>query len=248
MALNYGDSYIDGSLAYGEFTFTQSENSAPVFSSVSALDVTQGQAYELTLTATDADGDAVTFSLSNNSLSWVSIDGAIVTISPPVDVAVGLYNVTATATDGVNSVDQVINISVLQAGAVLIAPIKRRIIWDEQQTPDLIIGDDFIHCVQLVAGVNQLPFNVSAAESIKACVTNLSHRLKLTDDVLLSDSSIGADWVNGLVAMDLGAGITEGVSGYITGEQLGYVEIEVKLLGNRFTWFAPVNIITGQID
>jgi len=77
-------------------------NSPPTISGSPPRTVTIGQSYSFTPTATDEDGDTLTFSISNKP-SWASFDPATGMLSgAPVDADAGQYgNIVITVTDGV---------------------------------------------------------------------------------------------------------------------------------------------------
>jgi len=246
MAINLFNTDTAGSIAFYETEFSNTYSSAPVFTSSDTLSVVQGAELTHTVTTTDADGDTVTYSLVNNSISWVSLVGSTLTLTPDLNVSTGSYIVTVRANDGVFDVDQTVTVTVTQAANLIVAPIKRVVEWDEGQTPDLILGDTFIHTCTLKAGVNSSPFDVSLASAICTVVVKVNHSKKLSDLVILSSTGLGADWSAGVVSIELPENVTAAID--VNKEQLAKIEIEVKLLGNTFTWFAPVNLIPGYVD
>ena len=76
-------------------------NSAPTISGTPASSVTEGQQYSFTPTANDADGDALTFSISGQP-SWASFDAATGRLSgTPGAGDVGVYtNIVISVSDG----------------------------------------------------------------------------------------------------------------------------------------------------
>jgi hypothetical protein len=77
-------------------------NSPPTISGSPPRTVTVGQSYSFTPTASDTDGDTLTFSISNKP-PWASFDTATGTLSgAPVDTDAGQHgNIVITVTDGV---------------------------------------------------------------------------------------------------------------------------------------------------
>lgn len=226
--------------------FSTPDNQAPVFTSSDSISLRQRETLNHVLTTTDNEGDPVSYSLVNNSFSWISISGSTISISPDLDVAVGNYQITARADDGTTLVDQVITITVDSAQTSVVFPIKRIVEWDEGQAPDFVIGDDFIHSIVLKAGVVSSNFDVSQASSVKVALVNKNHREAYTSVVQLSPSAQGANWSNGEILVDIPANISSEASSILESEY-GFLEIEVELLTNKFTWFGPLTIIPGKI-
>ena len=111
------------SVTDGSFTTTQSitvnvtnvKDIAPVFTSASSFTVDEQQSSIGTLTATDAEGDSITFSLSGTDASLISVasnTGVMTFNSLPDYETKTSYSVTATATDGVMSTSQNITITI----------------------------------------------------------------------------------------------------------------------------------------
>ncbi|WOH38874.1 putative Ig domain-containing protein [Thalassotalea fonticola] len=79
-------------------------NSAPVITGAAETSVDEGVLYSFTPTATDSDGDTVTFAVSNKPL-WASFNSDTGTLSgTPAQGKSGVYeNITISATDGTDS-------------------------------------------------------------------------------------------------------------------------------------------------
>jgi len=226
--------------------FSAPENQPPVFTSVDTLSLRQNETVNHTLTTTDNEGDTITYSLVNNSLAWVSIVGAVITINPGLAVTTGNYQVTARADDGTTLVDQVITITVNTAQVAIVAPIKRVVEWDEGQTPDLVLGDVFWHVVTLKAGVNSVAFDISNATAVKAVIVDGRHRKALSDSFSVDLGLEGSDLSNGVLSLQIPSSITD--DPVLTEATYAKLEIEVVILGNCFTWFAPVKLIKGFVE
>lgn len=85
----------------------QTINHPPVITSTPITQVNEGQAYRYQVTATDADGDILTYSLTENP-SWLSINsqtGAITGTAPSVN-ADTQYNVVVRVSDGTDFAKQ----------------------------------------------------------------------------------------------------------------------------------------------
>lgn len=81
-------------------------NSAPTISGIPPTSVTAGSSYSFAPTASDPDGDTLTFSI-NNKPSWASFDTANGALTgTPSSANVGVYNnVTITVSDGTDSAE-----------------------------------------------------------------------------------------------------------------------------------------------
>jgi hypothetical protein len=93
-----------------------SSNNKPVFSSSSTFSVRENETSIGTVTATDADGDTVSYSISGTDASSVSIDsstGTLSFISAPDYEAIQSYSVTALVSDGSDEASQNISITIL---------------------------------------------------------------------------------------------------------------------------------------
>ena len=93
---------------------------APTFTSTPVTDATVGEAYSYRVTATDADGDALSFS-TNTLPDWLSVDpgppndGAVTLEGTPTAGDVGTYDIRIRVTDGDENVDQRFTITVREA-------------------------------------------------------------------------------------------------------------------------------------
>ncbi len=84
---------------------------APVFTSANNFSVVEGQTAIGTVTATDAEGDDVTFTVSGTELTITS-GGVLTFVSAPDYETKSSYTATVTASDGVNTSNQNITIDV----------------------------------------------------------------------------------------------------------------------------------------
>ena len=87
-------------------------NSSPVITSSSSFNADENQTAIGTVTATDADGDTVTFSISGSEISIDSSTGALTFASAPDYETKSTYTATVTASDGIASVTQNITVTV----------------------------------------------------------------------------------------------------------------------------------------
>ncbi|MEZ4867001.1 MAG: LamG-like jellyroll fold domain-containing protein [Caldilineaceae bacterium] len=88
-------------------------NVAPVLDAIPAQSVTQGETLSFTATASDANGDPLTFSLGD-APDGATIDSTsgLFTWTPGVDVAAGPYTATVIVADGVLTDSQAVEITV----------------------------------------------------------------------------------------------------------------------------------------
>jgi len=84
---------------------------APSFTSVSTFSAAENQTAIGTVTATDAEGDAVTFIISGDELAITSA-GVLTFVSAPDYETKATYTATVTATDGVNISQQNVTVNV----------------------------------------------------------------------------------------------------------------------------------------
>ena len=94
-------------------------NSAPAISSADTDTASIGTLFNYTLTATDADGDTLTYQASLLP-AWLTFDAAIAELSgtPPAGSA-GDYQVTLAASDGMNSTPVFLTISIANSAPVI---------------------------------------------------------------------------------------------------------------------------------
>lgn len=101
-----------------DFTLTinaaSASNSAPIITSGNSVIVVQGQPVNHVLSASDANADTINWSVSS-AYSWVSLSGSQLTVAPDQSVNGGTYQVVVTANDGQATVNQTINIQVVEA-------------------------------------------------------------------------------------------------------------------------------------
>jgi len=99
-------------------------NNAPVFTSTPVTTVQEGQAYSYQAAAFDVDANTLTYSLDPLSPAWLSINSAtgLITGTAPLVNANTNYNVVVTVSDGIASVNQPFQITVLDAPIGNLAP------------------------------------------------------------------------------------------------------------------------------
>ena len=113
-------------------------NDAPVLSSIAAQNIAEGQSLSLTLTATDVDGDVVTYS-AENLPTGASLSGAVFIWTPGFDQA-GSYTSTLKASDGKGGEgSQTLTIQV--ANAVPPAVVPSPASWDFGDVANKSVND-----------------------------------------------------------------------------------------------------------
>ena len=113
-------------------TVTGVNDNAPVFSSPATASVAENQRSAYTAVATDADGDVLSYSLSGTDAALFTIDPAtgVVSFRTPPDFEMpgsadgdNVYDITVTASDGDNSAEQAVAITVTDENEVGSAPV-----------------------------------------------------------------------------------------------------------------------------
>ena len=112
-------------------TVTNVNDSDPVFSSPATASAAENQRLAYTTVATDADGDTLSYSLSGTDAALFTIDPAtgVVSFRTPPDFEMpgsadgdNVYDITVTASDGDNSTEQAVAITVTDEEEVGSAP------------------------------------------------------------------------------------------------------------------------------
>ena len=97
MTVSASDGELSGT---GSFTLTVTPvNDAPVVDAIEAQSVAEDTDFMLSLSASDVDGDDVTFSASVDGNGSASVDGSMLTVTPAADYN-GDITVTVSASDG----------------------------------------------------------------------------------------------------------------------------------------------------
>ena len=99
-------------------TVTNVNDTAPEFTSEATFSVAENQTAIGSVTAKDADGDSITFTVSGTELAITSA-GVLTFVAAPDFETKASYTATVTATDGVNSITQDITVTVTNVNDVL---------------------------------------------------------------------------------------------------------------------------------
>ena len=106
---------------------------APVFTSEATLSAAENQTAIGTVTATDAEGDDVSFNVSGSELEITSA-GVLSFVTAPDYETKSTYTATVTATDGINSSDQSITVNVINVNEAPVFTSPTLYDADENQT------------------------------------------------------------------------------------------------------------------
>ncbi|MEO0818451.1 MAG: CHRD domain-containing protein [Pseudomonadota bacterium] len=160
------DFVVEISVTDGEFTATQTvtvtvtniNDNTPVIVSGNAVTVTENGTDAYQAEANDADGDAITFSLSGDDAALFAIDaatGLVTFIAAPDFEAPGdangdnAYQITVTASDGTNTVSQAVTITVADQLEVIGTDGNDALTGsDDADIIDAGAGDDVIDSLQ----------------------------------------------------------------------------------------------------
>ncbi|MBL0763945.1 endonuclease [Marivirga atlantica] len=100
---------------YPTYCTSSPSNNAPAFASAPILSVTEGDTYNYSVIATDADGDPINISASSLP-SWLSFidngDGTALLNGATSSSEVGIHSITLTASDGTDNTTQTFDITV----------------------------------------------------------------------------------------------------------------------------------------
>ena len=90
-------------------------NSPPVVNAISPLTLAAGSIATVRITATDVDGDVITFE-SSDKPSWVNLNPrtGLLTLSPSSTIEQTTYTFEVTASDGVNKTSSTVEVSVVE--------------------------------------------------------------------------------------------------------------------------------------
>lgn len=115
-----------------DVTYALTPNQAPVLTAIPDQFMNEGTTRNVTITATDNEGDTLTYGASsdNTAVVTVSLANNIVTLNA---IAVGTANVTVSVNDGVNpEVTDVFLVTVLAAGEPIPEPTEPPVIYTEE--------------------------------------------------------------------------------------------------------------------
>lgn len=96
---------------------------APVLQMPEPLSLVTGQRVEVTLEASDPDGDTLTFSLSEGAPAFATLEGAVLTLSPAAG-DVGDHEVGVAVSDGTHKVEGSLAVTVAPADGALTGTVQ----------------------------------------------------------------------------------------------------------------------------
>ena len=117
LSLTDGEETVDKDI---NIVITNVNDIAPEFTSEATFSAAENQTAIGTVTATDAEGDDVTFTVSGDDLAITSA-GVLTFVTEPDFETKASYTATVTATDGTNPTTQDITVSVLDVDEI--APV-----------------------------------------------------------------------------------------------------------------------------
>ena len=204
------------------------------------------QSFSFDGSANFSDTDTLTYSITGVTGATINSSTGLVSYTPGVS---GSFTATITATDTAGqSVGAQLPLIVVEEADINLRPYNRVVQWQGLKTPNLIIGDNFIHTLTLYCDSPSVVCGVSAASSIKVALVKSDHSEALTGSATLSSSEQGASWSGGVVVINMSQALTAEAASEISMETMAKLEIQVTLAGNVFSWFAPVKVIPGYID
>ncbi len=107
--------------------------------------------------------------------------------------------------------------------------------------PVIVTGDDVV----LLQTLNKqgATFNIPVSSTVTCRLVSDDHCEVLSDPVVQSNGTAGADWANSLVAISLPSAVTSLI------EKTGFAILETQVDDNgKLTWFSKVKIVKGNID
>ncbi|MDA9142844.1 hypothetical protein N9O31_06410, partial [Gammaproteobacteria bacterium] len=103
--------YVATDQSIDEATINPNYNNAPTISSSTTFSVAENNTAIGSVTATDADGDSLTYSISGSEIN-ISSSGVLIFVSAPDYETKNSYSATVTVSDGTNSASQSITVTI----------------------------------------------------------------------------------------------------------------------------------------
>ena len=213
-------------------------DAAPVFTSPATANVAENRTEAYTAIATDADSDALTYSLSGADAALFTIDpdtGVVSFITPPDFETPGddgrnnVYDITVTASDGDNSTDQNVAITVTNVFDPTQSMVSLALINAYDGTADTAqpMVEDYAS-----AGVEVLARNLAGANAVVAATNaggvNLTPA-QLENLAGLADDYIRLETTDVTVTFDSGTyTIAEDVDGNGTADRISTVNVNAN--------------------
>ncbi len=113
--------------------------------------------------------------------------------------------------------------------------------------PTLVIGDTFANAGTFYAGDPSAPLNISNAVVTVAVVT-VDHEIRMCEDTAVVNDNPAYPANQGRIMIEIPADVTAQIADYVTSTGSGLMEIQVNTGGYKYSWFAPINLVRGQIS
>lgn len=109
--------------------------------------------------------------------------------------------------------------------------------------PDFIIGDSRPYEVVLL--INGETFTIDTSYTVKAAIVSSDKKTALSSDpVTISSTAPGSDWTESKVVVKFPRENTKSIS--VFGK--AYIEVQVTLDTDDWTWHLPITLIPGTIE
>ena len=218
-------------------------NTAPVITSVSDINVTENELSVLSVTATDADGDTLTYSISGTDSSSFDIDatsGVLSFKTAPNYESKNSYQIQTIASDSTDATSQDLNISILDVAEVPTL-LDTKLSINENQAAASEVGR-----VSLYSGgdnneITDYNLSGSGSENFSIDATGLITTLNPLDYELITSYSLKAKATNPTgdsAEVDVHIGVNN-----LIDEKPLLVDTTVAVLEN-----ASVGLIIGQLS
>lgn len=108
--------------------------------------------------------------------------------------------------------------------------------------PDFIIGDSRPYEVVLL--INEETFPIDPSCTVKAAIVSFDKKTALTSDpITLSSTTPGSDWTDSKVVVKFPRESTKSI--IVVGK--AYIEVQVTIDTDDWTWHIPITLIPGTI-
>ena len=169
---------------------------APQFTSDSTFSVSENQIAIGTVTASDAEGDGITYSISGSEIIINSSTGVITFASAPDYEIKSSYTTTVTASDGANSTTQDITVDVLDVDELSTANDCNYIVNDAS-------AGEFRYCWEESQSTSGSEYSANVVEPLTITfadesieIPSISYAEKLYVEYGIVLESSGGDWTN----------------------------------------------------
>ncbi|WP_370293479.1 putative Ig domain-containing protein [Thalassolituus sp.] len=249
-----------------------SDESVPVFSSDAAFTITEGDSISHTLVATDSNGDSLTYSLQSGqtlpaniavSGDQLSSDAVNTDASGDAITADISINVVVEVTDGTNTVEQTIVITVLDAelkaimdaaGAAntvtavqlnAVEGVSGAIADNETAYQSAIAGKSAID-LDTAAEIQVLIDTVNSGESVPVFSSDAA--FTITEGDSISHTLVASDSNGDTLTYSLQPGQTLPANIAVSGDQLSSDAVSTDASGNVITADTSINVVVEVTD